>query len=224
MIARRITRDNQPETVADLLRQLGDIPLSRIRAQPPPGMATEADVIAARSSPQKRLCELIDGVLVEKAMGTRESLIAGLLLHYLWDFLQSRDLGIALGADGMLRLQPGLVLIPDVSYISFRRLPGGELPDEPIAPLSPDLAAEVLSPSNTKKEIERKLREYFRSGTRLAWVIDPKTETAEVYKSPTKKRHVAKEGMLEGEKLLPGLCIPLRSIFVVPRAKRRKPK
>ena len=60
-------------TLAELLHRLGDVPLDRIRLRPPPGTATEEDVLRARDSVQKRLCELVERVLVEKAMGTRES-------------------------------------------------------------------------------------------------------------------------------------------------------
>src|SRR2546423_13611893 len=84
------------ENLADLLARLGNIPLHRVLFHPPPGTATERDVIAVRGSAHPRMCELIDGVLVEKAMGTREALLAGLILHFLWDFLEEHDLGIAL--------------------------------------------------------------------------------------------------------------------------------
>jgi hypothetical protein len=61
-------------TVSDLLHQLGDIPPERVRLQPPPGTATEADVVAVHSR-EDRLCELVDGVLVEKTLGYYESYI-----------------------------------------------------------------------------------------------------------------------------------------------------
>ncbi|HEV3258100.1 MAG TPA: hypothetical protein VG013_14540, partial [Gemmataceae bacterium] len=75
------------QTFADLLRQLGDIPPERIRLQPPPGQATEEDVIASKDR-IGRLCELLDGVLVEKPMGYFESRLAGLLFHFIEDFLE----------------------------------------------------------------------------------------------------------------------------------------
>jgi hypothetical protein len=63
------------ESLADLVERLGGIPLDRIRMRPPPGTATEEDVLAALEAPRKRICELIDGVLVEKAMGYSESVL-----------------------------------------------------------------------------------------------------------------------------------------------------
>src|SRR6266545_2576136 len=98
----------QIETLRDLLDRLGDVPLERIRSCPAPGTATEADVLI-RLHGEKRLCELVDGVLVEKPMGFYESLLAGVLIQLLWNFLAQHPLGIALPPDGTMRLAPGLV-------------------------------------------------------------------------------------------------------------------
>jgi Uma2 family endonuclease len=199
------------ETFADLLEQIGDVPPERIRMRPPPGTATEQDVLAARGSPQRRLCELVDGVLVEKPMATQESLIGSLILHRLWDFLDENDLGNALGGDGILRLMPGSVRIPDVSFIAWERWRAAR--SAKIAPVAPDLAVEVLSESNTRKEIQRKLRDYFLSGTQVVWVVQPKTETAQVYTSPADAVKVGKNGTLDGGSLLPGFSLALKDLF-----------
>ena len=122
----------------------------------------------------------------------------------------------------MLRILPNQVRIPDVSFISWDRLPEGKLPPEPIARLAPDLAVEVLSPSNTKGEMDRKLKDYFAAGVRLAWLIDPPSQTAEVYTSPTEVRHVGKNQALDGGDVLPGFRLPLKQLFA--RAERRKKK
>ena len=82
------------ETLDDLLHRLGRVPLHRIRLHPPPGTATEADVLVYPHG-EKRLCELVDGVLVEKPMGYYESLLAGVLIQLLRNFLDERDLGWA---------------------------------------------------------------------------------------------------------------------------------
>jgi Uma2 family endonuclease len=209
------------ETLADLVERLGDIPLQRIRLRPAPGTATEADVIAALDAPRKRICELVDGVLVEKAVGTREAILAGLIVHLMWNYLEKDDLGVVIPADGPLRLWLGLVRIPDVSFVSWERIPGGEFPDEPVASLIPDLAVEVLSKGNTKQEMERKLREYFRAGVRLVWYIDPRTQTARVFTSPTKVRRIGKDDSLEGGNVLPGFVMPLRKLFTRGIRKRK---
>ena len=76
------------ETLADLLDRLGGVPPERIRFRPYPGTATEADVLAALEAPDKRLYELVDGVLVEKAMGSSESILAAWLMVILDGFVR----------------------------------------------------------------------------------------------------------------------------------------
>src|SRR5687768_16318248 len=104
--------------MADLLEALGDVPPDRVRLRPAPGTATERDVVEVQTR-EGRPCELVDGVLVEKPMGLRESLWACVLIGILEDFLKRHDLGIVTAPDGAMRLMPGLVRIPDVSFISL---------------------------------------------------------------------------------------------------------
>lgn len=205
---------NSPvETLADCLERLGNVPLERVHFRPYPGTATEKDVVAALASPNRRLCELVDGVLVEKAIGSREALLAAVIVQHMGAFVEKKDLGAVLGGDGTLRLWLGLVRIPDACFIPWDRIPNQVWPDEPIASLVPTLAVEVFSKHNTKKEIQRKLREYFQAGVQLVWVLYPKTKTGEVYASPDDVRHIGKSGALDGEDVLPGFRLPLRRIF-----------
>ena len=201
------------ESLADLLEQIGNVPLSRIPRWPPVGTATELDVLAGERLPRKRLYELVDGVLVEKAMGTGESLLAGLILHYFWTYLETNPLGLALPEAGMLRLFPGHIRIPDVSFIAWERLPNGEPPDEPIWGIVPNLAVEVISKSNTKAEMDRKLRDYFLAGVQVVWYVYPETRTAEIYTSGTNSRRVRKDQALTAELVLPGFSLPLQTLF-----------
>jgi Uma2 family endonuclease len=200
------------ETLADLLQCLGDVPLKRIRCQPPPGTATEADVLL-RPNGEKRLLELVDGVLVEKTMGYFESRLAAILIYLLEQFLEQHDLGVVLGADGTLRLMPGLVRIPDVSFIAWERLPNRERPDRPIPDLAPDLAVEVLSEGNTEAEMERKLRDYFGTGVRLVWYVDPEPRRVRVYVSLTEMTTLTESDTLEGGDVLPGFEVSIRDWF-----------
>jgi Uma2 family endonuclease len=208
------------ETVAELLERLGGIPAHRVRWKPYPGTATEKDVITAEAALDKRLCELIDGTLVEKAVGQYESRLALLIGHYLETYLEQEkhDLGICYGADAMLRIVPGRIRLPDVSFVSWDKLPNRELPAEPIANLVPDLAVEVLSESNTPREMENKRREYFRGGARLVWEIDPKTQSARVYTDPDTFQEISPDGGLDGGDVLPGFVLPLKRLFA--RAQR----
>jgi Uma2 family endonuclease len=206
-------------TVADLIEHLGGIPLDRVRLHPALGTAVEQDVVAVHDR-EKRLCELVDGVLVEKAVGYFESVVAGILLQLLNNYLDRHDLGIAAGPDGMMRLTAGLVRIPDVSFVSWERLPDRQVPREPIAGVAPDLAVEVLSAGNTPREMERKLREYFEAGVRAVWMIDPRSRSAEVYSSPAGSVLVEEDGVIDGGNILPGFTLSLRDLFK--RASREK--
>jgi Uma2 family endonuclease len=210
-------------TVADLLQKLGGVPAERVRLDPLPGTATEKDILAGERR-EGRLCELVEGVLVEKAMGLAESFLAMEIAFFLRTFLKQHDLGILAGEAGTLRLWPGLVRIPDVSFISWGQLPKRKVPKKAIPDLYPDLAVEVLSRKNTKAEIDRKLHEYFRSGTRRAWVVDPRKCCVRVYTAPDQSRLLQEEESLDGGDVLPGLCLPLREVFANLEGKQPAPR
>lgn len=202
-------------TVADLHQRFGPMRLSRICFEPPPGRATEEDIddLEQRTN---RLFELVDGALVEKTMGSYESLVGGEVYARLREFVRRHRLGWVLPSDGMLRLWPGRVRIPDACFISREQTPDGRFPrQERIASLYPDLAVEVLSDSNTREEMDEKLRDYFQSGTRLVWYIDPRTQSAEIFTSVDRKTTVFSDGQLTGDPVLPGLTIPLKDLFDV---------
>ena len=167
---RRSVLDPSIATVADLLKSLGDIPAERVRWKPLPGTATERDLLKTNERKEGAICELVDGTLVEKTMGFGESEIAIVIASAIFIFVRDKQLGIVAGESGMLRLTPGLIRVPDVSFISWDRIPGRKRSNEPIPALAPDLAVEVLSKSNTKAEIERKLNEYFRAEKRSTYL------------------------------------------------------
>jgi Uma2 family endonuclease len=200
------------KTLADLRKRLGGIPLDRIWFHPAPGTATEQDVIEAEAR-ENRLCELVDGTLVEKAVGFEEARLATRLGHLVSSFLDQNDLGICVGADGMMRIAPGLVRIPDVSFITWDRFPGRQSPQEPIPDLAPDLAVEVLNKGNTKAEMARKVREYFEAGVILVWLIDPKKRTARVFSTVEKSTIVRADQALDGGDVLPGFALLLSDLL-----------
>ena len=202
------------ETLADLLARLGNVPARRVRLHPSPGTATEKDVLAVEAR-EDRLCELVEGTLVEKVMGYRESALASLLIMFLNGFVFPRKLGLVTGPDGTIRLMPGLVRIPDVAFLSRKRYPGGKLPEDPIPDLAPDLVVEVLSKGNTKKEMRLKLREYFRVGVLLVWYVDPRTRTVEVFTGIDQSVTLDEAQTLDGGDVLPGFRLALRELFGV---------
>lgn len=198
-------------TVADLLELFGPMPAGRIRTNPPPGTATEQDVIDIEAR-ESRLCELVDGVLVEKTGELYLSHLAVQLTYFLTGFVRRNRLGIVLGAGGMTRLAPGLVRIPDASFVSWNQLPGRRVPRVSIADLAPDLAVEVISPSNTAREMERKLQEYLATGVRLVWYVLPEPQEVHVH---TAEQHdvLTIDQELSGGEVLPGFALPLRQLF-----------
>ncbi|MBV8266705.1 MAG: Uma2 family endonuclease, partial [Planctomycetaceae bacterium] len=199
-------------TLADLLERLGGIAPGRVLCQPAPGRATEADLLEVATH-DDRLYELVDGALVEKAVGLRESLLAIVIAASLREFVLPRNLGVVSGADGTMRLFPGLVRIPDVAFASWDRFAEGRIPLDPIPDLVPDLVVEVVSEGNTVAEMDRKRREYFRAGVRLVWMIEPKDRTAAVFTSPEQSARLDESQTLDGGAVLPGFALPLRDLF-----------
>jgi Uma2 family endonuclease len=205
---------------AELHARLGGIPLERIRMSPAPGTATEEDL----NKPHGPTCELIDGVLVEKPMGARESLLAAYVIGMLREYLANDDKGVVLGADGFIRIEDGLLRAPDATFIPWSSFPNEELPEEAYWSVAPGLVVEVLSPGNTRAEIDRKLNELFDVGCKLAWVIDPDAQTAKVYTSAKRFKELDAKGTLEGGKVLPGFKLPLADLFAATKPRKKKPR
>lgn len=199
--------DGRPQTVAQMVHRLGDIPLDRIRMQPPPGTATEDDVI------KTKLCELVDGVIVKKAMAFIESSLAAVLIGLIRDYLKEHRIGIVVAPDAVMRILPNQVREPDVSFISARQMPDGKVPKDPVASLIPDLAVEILSPGNSKAEMERKRQEYFQSGSSMVWLVDPRSQTVRVYSSPEEFTEFGVDDSLEGGDVMPGFQVSIRDWF-----------
>jgi len=199
-------------TVADLHAQLGGVPLERIRMIPPPGTATENDLLAANDRTEY-LCELISGTLVEKPMGAPEAILAAAVIIALGNFVKPRKLGVVMAPDALLRVLPDQVRLPDVCFISWNRFPERKLPSGQVWRIAPDLAVEILSPSNSAGEMERKLRDYFTAGVRLVWYIDPQTRTARAYTAVDQKTELTASDTLSGGDVLPGFELSLAELF-----------
>ncbi len=204
------TRDD--ETLADLIERLGGIPPERIRFHPFPGTATIADVVRLQEK-HGILCELVEGVLVEKAMGWEESNLGTVVIEHLNGWIRPRNLGLVAGADGTVEILIDLVRIPDASYVSWDRLPGRRRPKKAVPRVVPNLVVEVLSRSNTRKEMQRKRKECFKAGVELFWEIDPKKRIVRVYTSATEFETLSETDTLSGGQVLPGFEISLAELF-----------
>ena len=109
-------------TLGDVLTEA--IPPARVLLRPTPGTATPADVLTIHDR-EGRLCELVDGTLVEKTVGAYESSVAILLCYHLLCFVKPRRLGLVLGPDGMVRVKADQIRLPDVAFYARESLPGG---------------------------------------------------------------------------------------------------
>jgi Uma2 family endonuclease len=199
-------------TIADLLKRLGNIPANRVRLHPTPGTATEKDLLAVLDH-ENRPCELVDGTLVEKPMGYEESVLALKIGTFLNVFVLPRDLGMVSGPDGTIKLFAGLIRIPDVAFASWNCFPDRKEPKTPIPHIAPDLAVEVLSRSNTKPEMARKVGEYFKAGVKLVWLVDPKKKTVRVYTAVDQFVLLKEDQTLDGGDVLPGFSVPIAKLF-----------
>jgi Uma2 family endonuclease len=211
------------EDVGELLDRLGGIPPERICLNPPPGTATERDLIRKHGRPRK-LYELVEGTLVEKPMGHVESIVAAELIRVLGNFIRQHELGYFSGADDLIRLMPKVVRGPDVSFTSWTQRPERTADTDAISEVVPNLVVEVLSERNSRGEIAAKLKEYFFAGVQLAWVIDPRKRTAEAYTAPDEVAAIPAGGALDGGDVLPGFALPLAALFAdLPAAPAKKP-
>jgi len=154
-------------------------------------------------------------------MGTEESMLAMFLGRKLGNYADKHNLGIVLGEAGFVELMKGQVRAPDVSFISFAQLPEGKLPKKQrIARVVPDLAVEVLSESNTPKEMARKRRECFARGTQLFWQVNPENKTVEVFTLPSESTALHVGQTLDGGRVLPGFKLQLSKIFGAGRKRK----
>lgn len=208
-----LIRPRGMRTLADIISKLGDIPPERILLVPSPGTANEADLIRVNDGGSAQ-CELVFGTLVEKARGVGEGKLEIWIGFLLSKYLEEKNIGELISASGLFRLGKGIVRAPDISFFTWKNATTEEEDRKnPIANKAPDLAIEVVSRSNTPKELARKRREYFKAGTTLVWQIYPKSQTVEVYRSPSRPRTLALADTLDGGELMPGLLIPLKTLF-----------
>ena len=159
---------------------------------------------------------LIDGELFFRSRpGAVHGLIASLIAHFLWSYVLGRELGQVSTETGYHPPDSRTTLLgPDVGFVHRERAPR-PFPTR-FVPLMPDLAVEVLSPSNSLPELRRKAEDYLRHGTALVWLVNPDDKTVEVWRlddQKTTSETVGSGGALEGEPVLPGFRLELDSLF-----------
>ncbi len=161
--------------------------------------------------------ELIDGVPTEKQpMGLFANILATYLATAINNFALPRKLGLAIN-ETTYKINEENSRRPDVSYVEFSRLPALEIlnSDPPHLECSPNLAVEVVSPSNTFGDIEHRIEEFFATGVQMVWVISPQTRFVYSFSSRTDCRILSESESIDGDTVLPGFSLPLAQLFGV---------
>lgn len=185
-----------------------------VTSEPPKKVWTEEEL---QSLPEDGFIhEVVDGELVMSPKNNFEhENICGRLFAALREFNRKERLGLVIGSSAGYWMANRNCRAPDISFIPKERL--HQLGFSPKArkffPGAPDLAVEVISPSNTRGEMEARLRDFFSSGTRLAWIINPYAESVEVCHSLAQRALLGAGGELDGEQLLPGFRYPVGNLF-----------
>jgi Uma2 family endonuclease len=184
-------------------------------------MATEVssvETVGKPGIPADALYEVIDGQIVElPPMGTRQVIMANGLLVKLATFVDAQKLGRAV----MEMLfdfteQVGRKRRPDVAFVSNERWPRAKpIPESDGWQVVPNLAVEVVSPTNAWYEVLEKIHEYFHVGVERVWVVTASQRQVHVFDAPTSCNILALNDELTDDRLLPGFRLPLAQLFEV---------
>ena len=165
--------------------------------------------------PDEQLCELVAGTLVREPLpGEEHGLVAATILGRLFRFVHQRRLGHLFAAETgfVLARDPDTVRGPDAAYVSAERF-AATVRRGPFFEGAPDLAVEVLSPGNTRREIAAKVRDYLAAGSAAVWVVDPGRRTVTVHRPDPEPETLAGSDVLDGGTVLRGFRLPLEEIF-----------
>jgi len=161
-----------------------------------------------------RRFELVRGKLrVMAPVNFRHGRFVAWLVRQVGDFVDTNALGVVGTETGfVLARRPDIVLAPDIAFVQADRVP---LPadQDSYAELAPDLAIEVLSPSNRAQEMVDKVLLYLEAGTRLVWVFDPNREAVAVHTPDRLARTLLADDVLDGGDVLPGFSLPVAELF-----------
>jgi Uma2 family endonuclease len=159
--------------------------------------------------------ELWEGALIRvPGAGGEASEIAGDIFALIRPFVRSAKLGMLTTADGtyVLARNPDTVVVPDVAFVRWDRLPGRIRPKSYI-PVPPDLAVEVVSPSDTPRDVAAKMELYRRAGVPLVWWVYPERRAVAVYRAGQPVAELREGDELDGGEVLPGFRLPVAEIF-----------
>jgi Uma2 family endonuclease len=158
--------------------------------------------------------ELVDGELIEKPppvfghgqIGTTFAIELG-------GYVRHAGLGqVVVGVHCVLRRNPDLARVPDVAFIQAERLPPPEARWEYFEG-APDLVVEIVSPSDSFRNMQEKVFEYLAAGVRLVWAVDPAGQRIYAYAADRPPRLLTVDDTLDGADVVPGFELPVRAIF-----------
>ena len=160
--------------------------------------------------------ELVDGVLLEKAMGIEEQLFDSDLHLLLGAFVRDRDLGRTVVEGKFALPKVGNNRIPDLAFVSYASWPKSKgRPKGPFWSLAPDLVVEVISPTDVGNDVMEKMKEYFTAGCKAVWIVWPSLEQIHVYSSPKSVKIYSQTDILEGDPVVTGFRLPLIELFPI---------
>jgi Uma2 family endonuclease len=160
--------------------------------------------------------ELIDGELIEVSPSADESASTGAVIVYLLlGHVLPRRLGRVYGADGGFVLFPDrqTVLVPDAAFVAADRAPRGRARKR-FPRLAPDLAVEVLSPTDRMAEAHGKVALYLEAGVRLVWLVDPDKRTVTIFRPDAPPETLDATMTIDGGDVLPGFAVQVAEFFV----------
>lgn len=165
--------------------------------------------------PEKQI-EIVDGkVEIKEMAGARHSGISGRLLRKIGNFVEENGLGEVYGGDTTFTIGENDRL-PDVAFLSIEKIPETGEPEGKWE-IAPDLAIEVVSPSDVYSKILKKIREYLKAGVKQVWLVEPEFHTIAIYKPPMKSETLTLEDTITCEEILPNFNLPLSEIFRQPK-------
>ena len=179
------------------------------------GRLTAEDLLRMPEGECRR--ELIHGEIVEMPLtNPLHSRLVARLAYFLEEHIDKHGGGLVFAGDPgfvlNLPYDPERVRGPDLAFVSRERLPEGPLPEKFLKG-APDLAVEVVSPSQSAVGVQEKVRDYFLCGARLVWVLILKTRTTTAYRADGSATLLSEDGILEGEDVLPGFELALKKLF-----------
>ena len=143
---------------------------------------------------------------------TLHGIVTHRLSRLIGNFVDKNELGEVTAAEIGFRLKNQSTVGADVGFISNENLEKFGIPDS-FFPTAPDLAVEVISPSNTSEEISTKVEDYLSSGSKLVWIVYPKRKVVVVYRQNNTVSFLHENDDLEGEEVLPEFRLSLSKIF-----------